>query len=469
MNTGNFDINLQGNSTTNQIIRQSGSNESEERLAEIIDNTFLKLWSYPNPHRANKPPKEICDALVTFGSTTFIFSDKRINFNTRKDDRHEWKRWYKKAVTKSKRQLHGALKHLKQCPENIYVDSRCETPFPFTEQVAQSQEFFLIAIAGGGNKGAAAHFNTGTNKATLPIMTGSDDEPDVFTLPHALPKDGEGFVHVFDPLGFQCVLSELDTINDLKAYLVFRENQLSTGAFFAPGEEDLLGYYFLKLASTTGEVNPHPRMESVESGFWEKYCSSGLRERWKAANKNSYEWDNTINAISEHLLANTQRSTSHVNDRFDIEVALRLMAQEPRCYRRELVAGIEDLILRTQDKTFRKARIFRARCCGHASFVVVIFKNTAALEYEYYRAARYSYLNGYLQSAAVVLENKGPIVALGIGIDDGSYDLLYADTANWTPSDWEAARQSQEETGFFSEIIKTEAQAEMYPPETGLK
>ena len=54
------------------IIKKSeGVTSTERTLADICENTFLKLWSYPNPCKDNG--KELCDLIAVFDNSVFIF------------------------------------------------------------------------------------------------------------------------------------------------------------------------------------------------------------------------------------------------------------------------------------------------------------------------------------------------------------------------------------------------------------
>ncbi|WOV91353.1 MAG: hypothetical protein R1F54_01415 [Candidatus Zeuxoniibacter abyssi] len=57
------------------IIKKSeGVTSTERTLADICENTFLKLWSYPNPCKDNG--KELCDLIAVFDNSVFIFFDR---------------------------------------------------------------------------------------------------------------------------------------------------------------------------------------------------------------------------------------------------------------------------------------------------------------------------------------------------------------------------------------------------------
>ncbi len=54
--------------------KSMGVTATERLLAEYCERTFLKLWSYANPHKDDG--HELCDLLVVFGDYVFIFFDR---------------------------------------------------------------------------------------------------------------------------------------------------------------------------------------------------------------------------------------------------------------------------------------------------------------------------------------------------------------------------------------------------------
>eukprot|EP01136_Pigoraptor_vietnamica_P034255 Opistho-1_new@97986 len=103
-------------------------NESEARLADLTRHTFLSMWSYQSPFY--EEGKELCDVLIVFGDDVIIISDKAISYAKDKLPEVAWRRWYRKAVLASVRQLQGALKTIKSTPEIIHIDAKVSSPFP---------------------------------------------------------------------------------------------------------------------------------------------------------------------------------------------------------------------------------------------------------------------------------------------------------------------------------------------------
>jgi hypothetical protein len=75
---------------TEAIHRSRGSTASERLLADLGEQAFLDLWSYPNLFYEKKQGgvgdgKELCDMLVVCGDDVIILSDKHIKYQEDKD------------------------------------------------------------------------------------------------------------------------------------------------------------------------------------------------------------------------------------------------------------------------------------------------------------------------------------------------------------------------------------------------
>jgi hypothetical protein len=111
-----------------------GVNASERVLMRLCRRSFLSLWSFANLHTdedmrdGRGSAKEFADVLVVFGNDVIIFSDKHVAFQDDKPLDVAWKRWYRRAVDGSVRQLYGAMNWLKRYPQRIFLDSKCQRP-----------------------------------------------------------------------------------------------------------------------------------------------------------------------------------------------------------------------------------------------------------------------------------------------------------------------------------------------------
>jgi hypothetical protein len=56
------------------IEKSSGQTPTEQYLSQLCERTFLNIWAYPNPYKADG--KELCDLLVVFENTVFLFFDR---------------------------------------------------------------------------------------------------------------------------------------------------------------------------------------------------------------------------------------------------------------------------------------------------------------------------------------------------------------------------------------------------------
>lgn len=85
----------------------AGVTDSERYLASLCRKAFLTLWAHPNVYMDEGKPtgkgvgKELCDLLVVFADDIIVFSDKHCGYKETGNDDVDWKRWYRKAVTKS--------------------------------------------------------------------------------------------------------------------------------------------------------------------------------------------------------------------------------------------------------------------------------------------------------------------------------------------------------------------------------
>src|SRR4051812_17516881 len=105
-----------------------GVNDSERLLMRLCRKSFLSLWAHANLHtdqdmREGKgSAKEFADVMVVFGDDIIIFSDKHITYQSETDTAVAWKRWYKRAVTSSAKQLYGAKSWLERFSHRVFLD-----------------------------------------------------------------------------------------------------------------------------------------------------------------------------------------------------------------------------------------------------------------------------------------------------------------------------------------------------------
>ncbi|AZP71389.1 hypothetical protein EJJ20_16995 [Pseudomonas poae] len=158
-------MNAKENSSVFDISDAEGVNESERILMRLCRKSFLSLWAHANLHtdqdmRDGKgSAKEFSDVLLIFGSDVVIFSDKHITFQEDNNLETAWKRWYKRAITASAKQLYGAMNWLERFPTRIFLDSKCSKQIP-VKIPKEGIRFHLVAITRGSADACKKSFRT---------------------------------------------------------------------------------------------------------------------------------------------------------------------------------------------------------------------------------------------------------------------------------------------------------------------
>lgn len=479
-----FEARLANNGrTVARIFRGKGITESEKHLAKLGEKTFLNLWSYPNTFIDKKEGtegKELCDLLVVCGSDIIIFSDKTIDWPSCGDINRAWSRWYRRAIEESAKQIHGAERWIKNFPDRIFVDRKCEQHLPVEFPRADVLKIHGIVVANGAEQPCREYFKGGAGTLLINpmIFDNAHKEPghEQF-MPFAVGDvaTGKSFVHVFDSVAIDLVMTELDTIADFTRYLSKREELIrSKHLLIAPGEEELLGMYmqaedadgahhFYKPDGSKWEKD---ETFGVESGFFAALQARPEYHAKKLADRVSYTWDKLIEIFSDHVLAGTSVSFSGMEaNSLLAERGLRLMALEDRFMRRILANGlIEALRLAEEKSAPRFARVLfskRRMSRDKIAYVILIFAYLAEVDdaggYGAYREARIGLLSGYCLN---VLDQYSDVdVVVGVAFDaspkitgrqGGSEDLLAISREALTVEMVEQARKMKDEFGILS-------------------
>lgn len=298
------------------ILKNEGVNGSERQLSKLLNDTFFSLWSYIGPYSdegaaKNKQGKEICDALVVFGNKILIFSDKEIKFNQDKDTLVAWKRWYKKSVSDSVRQLYAAEDWIKKNPDRIFLDNFCKTPFPLNLQ-NQNFEFHLIAITKNTLEPAKKYFDqfakgsSGTFLNFYPL-----EEKQILEMPFTLCdiNPNKTFVHIFDELSINLLMQELRTINDFANYLKVKEKLIRKLNLQHASEEDILGYYLDDKEFLLGRKEfAYPRCTDdeflgIQEGYWNSFILSNNYNLHKNLNNMGDYWVDLSSRFSDSVVS----------------------------------------------------------------------------------------------------------------------------------------------------------------------
>ena len=191
--------------------RNPGLTASERILADLADRSFLKLWTYANPYKELN--RELTDLIVVFGDDVLLFSDKAGAYPDSGDPAVDWRRYFRSAIANSARQIRTAEQWIRQFPDRVYLDVRCETPLPLGLPPVDRLRVHRICVAPAATD-AARQRSRQTGLAIMPEVI--DD-----ALPYAVGQvtGCRGWVHVFDEDTMSVVLPALSTASDFIAYL----------------------------------------------------------------------------------------------------------------------------------------------------------------------------------------------------------------------------------------------------------
>ena len=193
-------------------IRKSiGKTPTEQLLAALCEQSFLKLWSYPNPYRDDG--KELCDLLAVFENQVFIFVDRESRKLQAEDATlTDWHRWRREAIDAQVRSVHGAERYLKM-RRSVFLDPGLSVPFPIKVDLA-SATFYKIVVAHDA-KEACEQFSNQNIYGSLAISYADQDVGS--PAPFMLHLDRRNPVHLFDSHNLPIILGELDTIHDFSS------------------------------------------------------------------------------------------------------------------------------------------------------------------------------------------------------------------------------------------------------------
>lgn len=461
--------------------RADGITSAERYLKRLCDRSFLSLWSYSGVYRdqghgtKGGDGKEVCDLLVVFQDHVIIFSDKDCAFPETGNLELDWRRWYKRAVLNSAKQIWGAERWLKTFPERLFLDRACTRPFPIELPDLATAKFHRILVAHDASRRCREELGGSGSLMIAPDVVGAAHTADAAgggrPLMIGQVDPARGYVHVFDDTTLDIVMSTLDTVSDFVEYLSKKERFILSGRLgFAAGEEELLAFY-LKYLDDTGEhdfvIPPHITLVGIEEGLWEAFTRSPERRAQLAANEVSYSWDALIETFSAHILAGTQYYTTHpgYENLSNQEKIFRLLAREPRTRRRLLARSLLEAISSTP-KTKRFTRVMLPSKPGDPYYVFLLLPHLASVPYEEYREVR----RKFLEACCLVTKLEFPDAQDIIGIAtesgrtaEGSEDALYYDARDWTEVERAEAESLQRDLDLLTRVTKVEGTEREYP------
>lgn len=436
----------------NAITKSPGFTASEKLLAELCDKTFLRLWSYPNVFKADG--KELCDLVAVFDNHVFLFfvRESRKFDDPQKEVKLQWERWTKETINKQLSTLEGAEKYIRNFPEKVYLDQQLTIPFPIS--IPKGELTIHKIIVALGAKDACKSFSPNNISGSLAIGYGMERNAHR-EIPFLLHLDRTDPVHVFDSHNLHIMLSELDTVADLKNYLVIKEKAIKKhSAVFYCGEEDLLAHYFLNYNATDNSYSIAPDRSNIDAlfiaeGQWEAFVASDAYRRRKELNKVSFLWDRLLQHTCDNALSGSLMGNANV---FKGQSPICEMAREPRFSRRALSEYMAEMIEKFPgDGT----KLFR-----HVAYMPSFYpeQGYVFLQLHVPQAKRSSgdreRRQAMLEIACGAAKNRFPHLKkiVGIAIDapkyttENSEDFILMECGEWTP---EQAQLYEEENAKF--------------------
>ena len=436
-----------------KIHKSKGTTPTEKLLSQLCDNTFLRLWSYPNPYKNDR--KELCDLIAVFDEHVFIFFDResRKFDNASKDISVTWKRWKTEVIDKQIKTLKGAERYIRT-GKPIFIDSKCETRLPIV--VPENARIHKFVVAHGEDE-TLKKFSGKDYSGSLAISYGEHAKPSA-ERPFCVELEKEDPVHILDSSNVKTVLRELDTISDFAEFINDKEKTISTcESLLCFGEHELLAHYFLNYDESRNKyrINPGNPNSSimVADGLWEYFAKSESYKRRKEANEISYFWDKLIQQVCQDML-----DGALLND-IDLERGQRLiceMAKEPRFARRLLSEEIRKEVRgfpETDHAVLPKVK-FISSLQKDKGYVFLQLKCPQTGDFEKrYRPLRQE----MLKVACGVIRNRVANLNTVIGIgqyaskfsNGNSLDFILLDCSEWTEEKQKFYEAENESFGFF--------------------
>ncbi len=436
-----------------RIIKSEGVTETENFLAKLCEDTFLKVWSYPNPIKEDTD--ELCDLIAIFENHLFIFFDRNsniLNQDTNTDKNVLWKRWKKKVIEKQIKTAYGAEKYIRN-GSKIYLDSQKNQIFPIQYNKDRIQ-IHKIVIAHGAKQACENYYGKNSSGSLLINYTdlNIEDEPEI---PYFIKLTRKNPIHVFDSFSLPLIFSELDTFYDFSSYIIEKEKAIEKHGLMYTGEEELLAIYMRNYDQNT---NSHRIQQNdkkctsmlIEEGYWQEYIESESYRIKSIENQRSYTWDELIQKTCQNALDGVLLGNS---DLFNDLSAIREMAKEPRFVRRELsdriLKSINEFPISNNDVT-RKIT-FLPSFYDKTAYVILQL-NVKSKSHDH-REIRQKLLEIACGAAKNKFRNLNKVV--GIGIDapklnqEISEDFVLLECSNWNNENEQYYREQNAQFKFF--------------------
>lgn len=437
------------------IEKSAGQTPTEQYLALLCERTFLNIWSYPNPYKADG--KELCDLLVVFENNVFLFFDRE----SRKFDKPgadigiTWERWKKEAVTKQVQTAAGAKRYVLANRDKIFLDVKQQVRLPL-EVPSGDLRVYKVVVAHGA-KEACESFSSDNVSGSLGVSY--EATPTSHSTPFIVSLDKNDPVHLLDSHNLELVLGELDTLPDLQRYFDAKEDAINRYDYLTYcGEEDLLAHYFLNY----DEEKKNYRIGIKEEGYngimigegeWRHFVNIGPYKRRQADNQVSYTWDKLIQKTGNNALLGVLGGDSDV---FRGLSAIHEMAKEPRLSRRALSQLVHTSIRNFPDKVQGPMRqmAFLPSFYKDRGYIFLQLYHDSPGDYDTeYRPIRRAMLEIACGAAKLRFPHLNKVI--GIAIDapkfspTNSEDFILMDCESWTDETRAHYEEANRELRFF--------------------
>lgn len=411
-----------------QVNFGEGLNSSEQLLKKLGDQSFLRFWSHANTRIS--PTQEVCDLLVVCGDNVILFSDKTAEFDVNADPGVAWRRWYRKAVTKSSNQLSGATRVVTSPHCRIYKDRVCQVKLGIPIPPSDRMELHRVAVVSFPKAEAEQRLLSPILSFDSSIAGDQhiDAQATPFVVGDVLPNSE--FVHVMDDAGLRAALTTLDTISDFSRYLDARKKFIRHGsANSAENELCMLARYLLSFDEDGVPLDIDHESSSATALTTDEWNSleflQVLADRAEA-NRESYVWDSLIE--NQATLVETQGfSFSTVTEVAQAERVVRHMALESRLNRRLLSRAWKEVCLRDNPEFVANLRTVPHSSLDVTSYVFLNVSNFQGEPTEIYRAKRRDLLQVLMLASLIDVPTSKVII--GIAAEYGalpeSYDLAH--------------------------------------------
>jgi len=402
-------------------------NGSEQFVYNICTKSFLSLWSYINP-QGKTPGKELCDVLVICDPHVIVISVKDIQLKSTDNPNVDWKRWQRKAIEESIKQIKGAIRWLDGSEYVVKKDGSQGLKLPEKSQ----RIYYRVAVAFGGKR-----------EVLITSFAASDDE----------------FYHVLDEQSFFLLLRHLDTISDFVDYLSEKEKFLSnTSVIINGGEENLLAIYLHNDRQFPYEVDTI----FLEDDLWEGVSNQPEFKAKLQKDAESYVWDKLIEVWCDGGLDRKKWLGPDMSES-ELELAIRVLVRENRFSRRILGSAFKDFL------ELSKAGRLASRCVqsslSRVVYVFFAYDSDSTLE-----DRRNELLGRCLASLCLFIECS-TVIGIALNVpgeiprDGYSSELVMLHTLNneWSEEDMKWAHYCRDELGFFKSSNEMHLHEAEYP------